>query len=249
MPRSHGKLSTTVWTDEDHRSLGLVAQWLFAYLLAHPKVTICGVLDVSLARLARQCGEVTPEAVEAGLHELVAVGHIKVDWETEELMFRSFTRHDLSPTRWNKNLTAGFWRAWRGIESADLRAEVCRQMPAALWDKVAEAAPEDAVRFRRSLRLEPQTQPRSEPQEPVRSEPTSPSPSTVALHPSPSRSLLSSQSDPLPAEGLTADDRRYEPHPPSGDERAHRDEVVGSLREQLAAKGVPLAHGRSGRAS
>lgn len=241
MARSHAKLSCSVWTDSDHRSLSMAAQWLYAYLLAHPKLTIVGVLDVSLARWARQCPDASPDVLRGALDELVTIGHVKVDWDTEELMFRTFTRHDLSPARWNKNLTAGFWRAWSGVESEDLRAEVCRQMPAALWEKLAEAASDDAVRFRRSLRLEPQPQPRSEPQEALRSEPTSTSPSTSPFSQSPSRSS-ESQSDSLPGDLSRLGDE-YEPHPPSEESRAHRDEVLGQLRGELGPRAGGTTHG------
>lgn len=193
MARSHAKLSTSVWVDEDHRSLSITAQWLYAYLLANPRLSICGVMDVSLGRWARQAPDATTEALRAALGDLEAVGHVCVDWTTEEMMFRSFTRHDLSVKRWNKNLTAGFWRAWRGIESADLRARVVLMMPRELWEKAADAAPDEAACFRRSPRLEPQPAPRSEPDEGLRSQPTSPSPSPFSQ--SPSRSSTSSQSE------------------------------------------------------
>lgn len=199
MARSHAKLSTSVWTDEDHRALSITAQWLYAYLLANPRLSICGVMDVSVGRWVRQAPDATPEALRAALGDLEAVGHVCVDWGTEELMFRTFTRHDLSAKRWNKNLTAGFWRAWRGVESVDIRARVVLQIPRELWDKLEVSAPDEARCFRRSPRLEPQAHVRSEPQddlrlepdEGLRLEPTSPSTSPFSQSP---RSSISSQS-------------------------------------------------------
>lgn len=196
MARSHAKLSCQVWTDDDHRSLPIVAQWLYAYLLANPRLSLCGVMDVSLGRWARQAPDATQDALRDALAALEDVGHVWVDWDTEEMMFRTFTRHDLSPARWNKNLTAGFWRAWRGIESEDIRARVVLQVPRELWDKMVPTAPDEAQRFRRSPRLEPHPHPRLEPGEPERSEPTSPS--TSPFSQSPSRSSVSSQSDSRP---------------------------------------------------
>jgi hypothetical protein len=183
MARSHARISVAVWGDPDYATLTIRAQWLYAHLLAHPRLSLVGTIDLSERRWARLAADAAPEDIEAALSELEAARMLLIDWDTEEVMVRTFTSHDLSPGRVNRNLAAGFWRSWEGVLSPDLRSSVAHAIPEELWDRLEEFAPPAAVHIRRSPRLEPEPRPRLEPQVAPRSQPT-PTPTPPPTPPS-----------------------------------------------------------------
>lgn len=172
MARSHARISVAVWGDPDYGTLTMRAQWLYAHLLAHPRLSLVGTIDLSERRWARLATDAGQDDIEAALLELEASRMLLIDWGTEEVMVRTFTSHDLAPGRVNKNLAAGFWRSWEGVLSPDLRSSVAHAIPADLWDRLEEFAPPAAVESRRSPRLEPEPRPRSQPEPVLRSRPT-----------------------------------------------------------------------------
>lgn len=164
MPRTYARLSVAIWTDDDYRALPMAAQWLYVHILAHPKLSLCGVLDMRPKRWARLADDMTEDAAGDALAALEDAGYLLVDWEEEEVLVRTFTAHDLSPGRMNRNLAAGFWAAYGAILSPDLRAAVVRGIPGPLWEKLEPHGPGSAVCFRRSPRLEPEPPVRFEPE-------------------------------------------------------------------------------------
>jgi hypothetical protein len=183
MARSHARISVSVWGDPDYQSLTILAQWFYAHLLAHPRLSLVGTIDLSERRWARLATDAEPEDVEAALSELEAARMLLIDWDTEEVMVRTFTSHDLAPGRVNRNLAAGFWRSWEGVLSPELRSSVAHAIPEDLWARLEEFAPPAAVDIRRSPRLEPEPRPRLEPQTEPRSRPT-PTPTPPPTPPS-----------------------------------------------------------------
>lgn len=152
MARSHGKLFSNVWRDEDWRNLTTDAQWLYMLLLSQPKLTLCGSLDIAVDRWARMNADATPESVTKALDELVNNYFVLVDHGTGELAIRTFAKHDLDTGRMNSNLAKGMWRAWEGLESAYLREMFVALVPEDLWrERLEEHAPNDAFDTRHEV--------------------------------------------------------------------------------------------------
>lgn len=163
MARSHAKILVSVWRDNDWKALSLPAQWLYWVLLSQPKLTLVGSLEVTPGRWAQYANGLTRRMVDDAFYELRENRVVLVDDDTDELLIRTFTTHDLDPNRINVNLTKGLWGQWGSIESDILRREAVWGMPDAVWDKLLPHAPGDAVHIRRSGRLEPVDDSRSEP--------------------------------------------------------------------------------------
>lgn len=152
MARSHGKLFSNVWRDEDWRNLSSDAQRLYMLLLSQPKLTLCGSLDLAVDRWARMASDTTPEVITKALDELANNYFVILDNDTGELAIRTFAKHDLDTGRMNSNLAKGMWRAWEGMESAHLREMVVALLPDELWrDKLEEHAPDDAFDMRQDV--------------------------------------------------------------------------------------------------
>ncbi len=155
MARQYGRIKSTIWDDADFIALSVRAQRLYFMLLSQKKLTLVGSLNLRASRWAKLAGDSSTEHIEGALDELETARFIIVDHDTEELLIRSFTSHDVGSGRLNINLLKGFWRAWDDLESSELRGQVVDNCPDTIWDADQMSAPDEAVETRRSRRLEP----------------------------------------------------------------------------------------------
>lgn len=94
MPRDRANIQTAIWSSPDWRALGPIEQWLYSLLLTHPGLSYAGVCDWQPKRLAMMSTGVTPNMVETAGQALQASRFIYVDEQTDEVLVRSFLRHD-----------------------------------------------------------------------------------------------------------------------------------------------------------
>ncbi|WP_330184993.1 hypothetical protein OHB26_16260 [Nocardia sp. NBC_01503] len=94
MPREYAKLRIDIWADEDWSELSESAQHLYLRLLAHPRLSKCGVTDWHPARLASKTRGSTARHVLAAAAELVERQFVVVDIDTEEILVRTHIKHD-----------------------------------------------------------------------------------------------------------------------------------------------------------
>lgn len=171
MARSHAKILVSTWRNDEWRDLSMAAQWLYWVLLSQPKLTLVGSLEVTPGRWAQYARGLSRNDIDLAFEELVDADVVLHDPETDELLIRTFTTHDIDPNRVNVNLARGLWGQWACIESAILRREAVLWMPEEVWAKLEPHAEDDARDIRRSGRLEPVDDARLEPGAPPRLEP------------------------------------------------------------------------------
>jgi hypothetical protein len=94
MARDRANIATNIWTDQDWRNLPTAQQHLYLLLTSHPTLSYSGVADWREARLAAMTADATPESVRAAAEGLQAERFVFIDDETEEILIRSFLRHD-----------------------------------------------------------------------------------------------------------------------------------------------------------
>jgi hypothetical protein len=114
------KLQRSQWTDTDFNGLPFAAQWLYNRLVSHPRMSRNGVTVVSASMIARLAPDMTVDVVDAMLDMLEAGRYILRDFETDEVMIRSYIRHDC-PVR-NPKMVAGVESSLRYIQSRRLAA-------------------------------------------------------------------------------------------------------------------------------
>lgn len=117
-----------MWADDEFRDLSALAQWLYIHLLTAPSLTFAGVCDWRPNRIAAHAAALPPNAVEAAADELEAGAFILIDHETEEVLIRSFVKHDgllRSP-----NVTKAMVAAHGATASPMLRAVLVDQLKA-----------------------------------------------------------------------------------------------------------------------
>lgn len=94
MPRHYAAISTTIWDDPDFRELTSDAQRAYMMLLSQSTITSVGVVPMTLKRWAGNTKGMTVKGLTKVLYELSAAAFIVVDWEREELLIRTFVKHD-----------------------------------------------------------------------------------------------------------------------------------------------------------
>jgi hypothetical protein len=94
MARDRANINTNIWTDQDWRNLPGAQQLLYLLLTTHPTLSYAGVVDWREARLAAMTADSTPESVREAAEGLQSERFVFIDDETEEILVRSFLRHD-----------------------------------------------------------------------------------------------------------------------------------------------------------
>lgn len=139
--RSYAKVYVSIWGDEEFKALSLQAQALYFRLLTDPKLSMCGVCDWRPNRLAMSSHGSTAKTVRTAGEELEAARFILIDEDSEEVLIRTFVKHDgvlKSP-----NLTKAMVTDWTAIASGKLqRAVVCEALAAAEREPEMKGIPE-----------------------------------------------------------------------------------------------------------
>ncbi|MER7166992.1 hypothetical protein ABT336_13120 [Micromonospora sp. NPDC000207] len=94
MSRNYANIVTAIWGDPEWRALDERSQRLYLLLATQKNITAAGVLPITIGRWAGMAKDSTPESIRAGLRQLAADRFVAMDAEHEELLVRSFVRHD-----------------------------------------------------------------------------------------------------------------------------------------------------------
>lgn len=115
----YSKLYTAIWADRDFTALSGDAQRLYLLLLSQESRSLAGVLPLTIRRWAALAGDTTVESITAALHELAAARFVVIDWNTDELLIRTFIRNDELYRQ--PNVLKGALREAQQVLSAALR--------------------------------------------------------------------------------------------------------------------------------
>lgn len=92
--RSFAYITTAIWRDPEFLELSPGAQRLYFVALTRPNISACGVLQVSARRLAQLSAHTTEDDIVAAIDELAAARFFVVDYGVEEVLVRTFVKHD-----------------------------------------------------------------------------------------------------------------------------------------------------------
>jgi hypothetical protein len=126
MARDRANISTTLWADQDWRELPKDAKYLYMLLLSHPTLNYAGVGDWRAARIAAMSPDDTVDDTRANAAILQNARFIFVDEETEEVLVRSFLRHDGLLKQ--PKLSISMVNAFSSIASKSIREIVTREL-------------------------------------------------------------------------------------------------------------------------
>jgi len=120
LPKEYGQLRHDIWSDDDWLNLTVPAQHLYMTLLSDPRLNYCGVTDWRIGKLTQRAAENRPLDTLLAAAELSEAHFIVVDEITEEVMIRSFLRHD--PILKNPRLAVTMSKEYGTIGSRKIRA-------------------------------------------------------------------------------------------------------------------------------
>lgn len=126
MARDHARIRVDIWADEDWRDLPSVSQWLYLCLLSSPALNFCGVTDWRPARIAALNAEMKADDVEYAAAWLEAGEFVVIDRETEEVLIRSWVKHDGLVS--SPNMSKAMVKSHAAIGSGILRAVIVDQL-------------------------------------------------------------------------------------------------------------------------
>jgi hypothetical protein len=95
MSRNYAQFATSIWhLGDDFGDLTMPAQWAYFMLTTQPDISAAGVLSLNVRRWSKRTKDCTRETVIAALQELQAAGKVFYDYDTEELLIRTFVKWD-----------------------------------------------------------------------------------------------------------------------------------------------------------
>lgn len=94
MAREHGRIRYQTWSDDDFRALRGDEQRVFMLALTQPGLSYCGVVPFTLKRWAGLAADSTVPKLRRAVGRLQDARYVVVDEDTEEMLIRSFLRHD-----------------------------------------------------------------------------------------------------------------------------------------------------------
>lgn len=115
----YGKLFSRIWSDPEFTALDARAQQLYALLISHSSRNLAGVLPLTLKRWASSTHDATIDNVTDALNQLSANKFLVIDWDTEEVLIRTFIRND--EVYRQPNLMKSARKLARQVQSAALK--------------------------------------------------------------------------------------------------------------------------------
>lgn len=133
MARTYATVSVTRGSDPDWRKLTFAEQGFYDFLLSHPKLSLCGVLDVKPTIWTKAAADADMDHLMQLMVDLEAARYIRWDRDTDEVGIRTFVRHD--GVLKNRNLGKGMWSAWSIVESEELRFWLVDNFPETAFEQ------------------------------------------------------------------------------------------------------------------
>lgn len=129
MARKYAKVYLSIWAT-DFRELSVAAQHLYLLLLSNPKLSAAGCIVAQPRKWSRYSEGCSKDSTEGALEELSERRYVLCDEDTDEVLIRSFIRHDDGVG--NKFLRKAIESAIAAIESPALKAHATLELAAAV---------------------------------------------------------------------------------------------------------------------
>lgn len=122
----YAKVNVAIWGDQDWKKLTRDEHWLYFLLWSHPKTNAAGVADWRPGRLASSAAQTTAEDVRRIAAQLQAKRFILVDEESEEVLIRSYLKHDQRMKQPNASVSVA--NAYSGTASLPIQKVIVYEL-------------------------------------------------------------------------------------------------------------------------
>lgn len=122
MARDHARIKTRIWEDPDFLALKVAEQHAYFMLGSNLGLSRCGVITYIPARFDHLASDLTEAKIRRAVDGLRASRFVVVDDRTQEILVRSYVRHDGVLDRLNMGKATG--TAFEAVVSAKLRRAI-----------------------------------------------------------------------------------------------------------------------------
>lgn len=122
MARDYAQVRHDMWSDDKWRRLTVPAQHLYMLLLSDPRLSYAGVTHWHPGKIAQRAWECTGKDILIAAAELADAFFIVIDEDSEEVMVRSYLRHD--PLMRNPRLAVTMSKDFGVVGSNKIRAAI-----------------------------------------------------------------------------------------------------------------------------
>lgn len=140
MAREYARIKTDIWNDPEFRALPSGPQRLYHLILEQPDLSLCGVIRPAFARWADFASDTTVKSIRRDSQTLEANRYILLDEQKDELLVRTFVRHDIILT--SPNVIVGLSNAFAATHSQCLREIVIFELGRAKDQGLMKRLPE-----------------------------------------------------------------------------------------------------------
>lgn len=147
MARDHARVKTSIWDDPDFLRLRVREQHLYLALMSNKGLSRCGVITYIPSRFEHLAADLTPAKFRTAVAGLCDSRFVVLDERTQELVLRSYVRHDGLFDRLNMGKAVG--TAFEAVVSRRVRDVVGRELARYMddrpdlpgWKGLAETSP------------------------------------------------------------------------------------------------------------
>lgn len=126
MAHTYAAILTAIWADQEFTALTVGAQRLYLFLLSQPGLSQVGFLDINLKKWGNKAAALSADDVEKHLAELAAAEFVVADYDTDEVLVRTYVRNSGS---WKQPLiVAAMVPAVVEIESQKIRRALLKEL-------------------------------------------------------------------------------------------------------------------------
>lgn len=133
MPRDHARVKTSIWDDPDFLRLKVAEQHVYLAMMSNKALSYCGVLDYIPSRFDHLAADLTPAKFTKAVNGLRENRFVVIDERTQELLLRSYVRHDGVLDRVNMGKAVG--SAVEAVVSRRIRDAIGRELRRLLKDR------------------------------------------------------------------------------------------------------------------
>ena len=147
MARDHARIKTMIWDDPDFQKLKIDEQHAYFALLSNKGLSRCGVADFIPSRYEHLASDMTPTRFRAAMKGLRRANFVVIDDRTQEILVRSYVRHDGVLDRVNMGKATG--TAFESVVSDEIKRAIGAELRTLLsvkpdlpgWIGLADTSP------------------------------------------------------------------------------------------------------------
>lgn len=133
MARDHARIKLSIWDDPDFLRLSCLEQHAYFVLASHKGLSRCGVTTFIPSHFEDHARDMTPAKLKATIKGLRSARFVVIDDKTQELLVRTYVRHDGVFDRENMGKAVG--TAFETVISGRIKESIGEELARLMRDR------------------------------------------------------------------------------------------------------------------